>query len=387
MSGQVPNPRRAAAIAGGAGLLALLLLAWQIRPPLPQSLSTPLTRNDVSTALSLLAWALFMLLDVLLLLRAVEFGARRTPTAGEQRLRQALARTQSVASAPDWRRFAAPLQAPVMRLATRELVTISVGPGPEQEARHQPAPAAIPTSVAVDDRPQVRLLGPLELAGGVGGQPRRKATVELIAYLALHPQGATRDEVFAALWPDDPLARSEQRLWRVTSEVRRLLPDGLRRDGERYLLDRKHVQIDLDQLEELARSAANEHDAGCQRELLEQALALFRGEPFSGINTEWADAEARHLRAVAVATLERLGRLRLEGGDAAGALAAAEKGITLDELNEPLWRLALEAEAELGLRQAVLDRYETLRRLLDKRLGLKPQKETLALGRQLLGQE
>jgi DNA-binding SARP family transcriptional activator len=272
---------------------------------------------------------------------------------------------------------------------------VAVGGGseqPAQEERVAAAPAAAirgahQPAVVVDDRPQLRLLGPLELAGGVGEQPRRKATAELIAYLALHPQGATRDELFAALWPDDPLPRSEQRFWRVTTELRRLLPDGLRRDGERYLLDRNKVEIDLDQLEQLSRSAAMESDACRQRALLEEALALFRGEPFAGIGTDWAEAEARRLRAVFVATFERLGRLRLDAGDAVGALAAAERGITLDDLNEPLWRLALEAEAALGLRQAVMERYEMLTSLLAERLGLEPQRETRALGRQLLGQE
>jgi DNA-binding SARP family transcriptional activator len=340
-----------------------------------------------------------VLLDVLLLVRVVEFGARRTQTASELRLRQALtaSRKSNVVESPDWRRYAAyaaPLAPPVMRLVARDAVVTDVPAGtvarPQPEADVVITPAAEhPGSNATvsEDRLQLRLLGPLELAGGADEKPRLKATAEVIAYLALHPQGATRDDVFAALWPRDPQRRREQRFWRGTTELRTLLPEALRRDGERYLLDRSKVEIDLDQLEQLNRSAAAEHDPARQQELLEQALALFRGEPFTGINTEWADAEARHLRVVAVATLERFGRLRLESGDAAGALAAAEKGITLDELNESLWRLALEAEAQLGLRQAVLDRYETLRRLLDKRLGLKPQKETLALGRQLLGQE
>ena len=402
MSGQVANARRAAAIAGGAGLLALLWLAWQIRPPLPplpRSLSTPFTRGEIGAALSMLAWALFVLLDVLLLVRAVELGARRTPTAAELRLRQALAagRKGRVVESPDWRRYAAPLAPPVMRLVARKTVAVAVtvGEGSEQVAQEELAAAAPAASIRGDCRaavvvgggPQVRLLGPLELAGGAGEQPRRKATAELIAYLALRPQGATRDELFAALWPDDPLPRSEQRFWRVTTELRRLLPDGLRREGERYLLDRNRVEIDLDQLEQLSRSAAMESDAGRQRALLEEALALFRGEPFAGIGTDWAEAEARRLRAVFVATFERLGRLRLDAGDAVGALAAAERGITIDDLNEPLWRLALEAEAALGLRQAVMERYEMLTSLLDERLGLEPQRETRALGRQLLGQE
>lgn len=399
MTAQLPHARRAAAIAAGAALLILFGLAWQIRPPLPlPSLLTPFTHGEISNALSLLAWALFVLLDLLLLVRVVEFGARRTPTGSERRLRQALTtgRKRNGVGSPDWRRYAAPLGPPVLRLAAAEPMAVDAAASSVPLAQTESAPAAVVAAgterprlaaTVADDRLQLRLLGPLELAGGAGEKPGRKATAELIAYLAVHPQGATRDEIFAALWPRDPHQRREQRFWRVTAELRSLLPEALRRDGDRYLLDRNKVEIDLDQLEQLNRSAAAEHDPAAQRELLEQALALFRGEPFTGIKTEWAEAEARHLRAVAVATLERLGRLRLESGDAAGALAAAEKGIALDELNEPSWRLALEAEAALGLRKAVLERYETLRRLLEKRLGLEPQKETRALGRQLLGQE
>jgi DNA-binding SARP family transcriptional activator len=55
-------------------------------------------------------------------------------------------------------------------------------------------------------------------------------------------------------------------------------------------------------------------------------------------------------------------------------------------LNEGFWRLALEAESALGLREAVGRRYEQLRRLLDERLGLTPARETRALYRRLLGQ-
>jgi DNA-binding SARP family transcriptional activator len=40
----------------------------------------------------------------------------------------------------------------------------------------------------------------------------------------------------------------------------------------------------------------------------------------------------------------------------------------------------------LGLREGIAERYETLRRLLDERLGLEPDRETRALYRQLLSQ-
>lgn len=50
------------------------------------------------------------------------------------------------------------------------------------------------------------------------------------------------------------------------------------------------------------------------------------------------------------------------------------------------WRLAMQAEAHLGLRDTVSQRYEALCDLLDERLGLEPSRETRTLHRRLLSQ-
>jgi len=55
-------------------------------------------------------------------------------------------------------------------------------------------------------------------------------------------------------------------------------------------------------------------------------------------------------------------------------------------LNESGWRLAMDAEARLGARQAIVDRFRRLAEELDQCLGLLPQAETRALYRRLLGQ-
>ncbi len=47
------------------------------------------------------------------------------------------------------------------------------------------------------------------------------------------------------------------------------------------------------------------------------------------------------------------------------------------------WRLALQAEAALGLRDAVTARYQRRAELLDDRLGLRPEAATTALYREL----
>ena len=67
-------------------------------------------------------------------------------------------------------------------------------------------------------------------------------------------------------------------------------------------------------------------------------------------------------------------------------MLAAERGLSLDELNERLIRLAMEAEAEMGVRLAVTRRYRALEQLLGEQLGLDPSRETRALYRRLLGQ-
>ncbi len=73
-------------------------------------------------------------------------------------------------------------------------------------------------------------------------------------------------------------------------------------------------------------------------------------------------------------------------GDIHGALQAAEDGLKLDNLNEALWRLAMQAESRLGLRDAISHRYQRLRHHLDDQLGIEPETATRSLYHELLGQ-
>jgi DNA-binding SARP family transcriptional activator len=396
MVGRVGIARRIAFALAASALLVALLLAWEVRPALPglpHSMSAPLTHDEIGAVLSVLAWAVFVLLDLVLLARVVEVGSRRHPTQTELRLKRALERRSEPVAArtpPDWRAFAHTIEPPVFRLtAVQEAVPVAVSSRPER------APSAPQLAETGDDQEEklvgggisVRVLGPFQLVGTEHDQPQRKAAIELIAYLAVQPQGATRDELLEVLWPDDDPRRSEQRFWQASAEARKVLDGGLRREHGRYILDRERIVIDLDELEDTLAQAAKADEADQQREALERALRLFRGEPFAGIETAWAEGEARRLRALAVDILDRLGRLRLEAGEATAALDAAERGIALDLLNESLWRLALEAEGALGLREAIAERYQSLCQLLGDRLGLEPDRETRLLHRRLLSQD
>jgi len=241
---------------------------------------------------------------------------------------------------------------------------------------------------ANDERPTVSVLGPLAIAGTKRSRRGlRAAAVELIAYLALHPHGSSRDEVLEALWPSEDPRRSRDRLYQAVRDARRLLGDVIATDHDRYALDRERVHTDAAELDRLLAAAGRATaNPAARAELLERALALFRGEPLAGSDYRWAEGELRRLRASYIDLLEQVGWARLNDGDARAALDAAERGLQIDLLNENLWRLALEGEGALGLREAVARRYEEFRTILDERLGLEPAQETRLLYRRLLGQ-
>jgi len=225
------------------------------------------------------------------------------------------------------------------------------------------------------------VLGPLAV-DGVARRIKRAATYEVLSYLALHDKGASRDELIEAIWPGQDPKRTRPRFWQSVTEARKALGDAWVHEADRYQLDRSKVRVDLDELDRLLTASSSDADSAT----LERALALWRGEPLEGSDYLWADGEIRSLRATLLDLLERVGRIRLARGDSRGALQIAEQAIALDGLHEPSWRLALQAEHALGLRESITRRYGELSRALDEQLGLEPARETRVIYRELLGQ-
>jgi hypothetical protein len=95
--------------------------------------------------------------------------------------------------------------------------------------------------------------------------------------------------------------------------------------------------------------------------------------------------ELRRLRATRIDLLERLDACDSVAATP-GALQLAEQAIGLHGLHEPSWRLALQAEHALRLRESITRRYAELTRSLDEQLRLEPARETRLIYRQLLGQ-
>jgi len=227
--------------------------------------------------------------------------------------------------------------------------------------------------------PMIRLYGPLSIEGSEGPGLGRRATRGLVAYLALGRGEASFEELLEALWPGADGAKTRPRLWKAKRYAQELLGDALVRRGAGYALERAKLKVDVVEIERLS-------EAGAGLDALERAAALSLGKPLADVDYPWAESERRRLDAIRADVLARVSQARLRAGEARTALAGAEELILLDPLNELGWRLAMEAEAALGVRQAVIDRYRLLDRELDLRLGLRPQSETRSTYRRLLGQ-
>jgi two-component SAPR family response regulator len=375
-------------------LLIVLVLAWGLRPTLPQlphSLTAPLAINTIERFATLLTWvtAIGYLLSLFgRALRAIVNLSRPAPLAQLARLKRALRHPAAAPGPPRLESHLAPIrpyvltiprraEPPAARAVTQATAT-TVATAPDQEP--EPSPSTTRS---------ISLLGPLRIQGArQPGRRLRSATAELLLYLVLHREGATIEKIADTLTPDVDPKRAKARLWKSVTEARRVLGDAFQRDDDgRYRLDRCRVAIDTDRLDRLLARADQAPDQATRSEILEHALGLFRDEPLAGADYPWAEGEIRRLRASYAELLEQAGRARLAAGNPRGALDAAERGMRVDELNEALWQLAMQAEATLGLRDAVKRRYEQLYELLDRELGLKPAAETRTFYHKLLGQE
>jgi DNA-binding SARP family transcriptional activator len=199
---------------------------------------------------------------------------------------------------------------------------------------------------------EVCVLGQVEIHGAERAFARAWA-VDLVAYLAMHPRGATSDQWAAALWPDRRMAASS--LHSTASAARRALgksPDGLdylpRSHGRLAL--RSTVHSDVHRLVELSKSP---YPASWR-----VGLELVRGRPFEGLrSTDWALLEGiyAYVESKVVDLAVKYAEHCLGVGDAPGAEWAARKGLLVSTYDERLYRILMRS-ADLAGNPAGVER-------------------------------
>ncbi|GAB7051172.1 BTAD domain-containing putative transcriptional regulator [Catenuloplanes indicus] len=230
-----------------------------------------------------------------------------------------------------------------------------------------------PTEVLDGDRP-VHLGGPL---------PRRLLTALIAAEGAAVPD----DRLSEAVWPGRPPGRAAT-LQVYVSRLRRALGDGvLVRTGGGYALAVPPGATDAGRFRQLAadgRALAAADRPAQAREVFEEALLLWRGEPYADL----PGAAAREpLIALREAVLEESAEAGLAAGQHARAVAELEALTRAEPYRERRWALFALALYRSGRQADALDAMRRMRELLADELGVDPGPELRRLERRILSQD
>lgn len=225
----------------------------------------------------------------------------------------------------------------------------------------------------------IRLFGPPSIT--LDDEPvaltRRKSRA-LLFYLAAQPAPVGRDRLIDLLWPDLDRPSAQQTLRTTLHGLRKALGPALLADDALGLAP--GADVDARRLERALAAPAREPAP------LAVALDLYRGEFLQGFALpdapafeEWSAAQRARFQQLSAGALEALAGLYERRRDFRAALAALERALAADPLQEGLQRAAMRLLYRSGDRVGAIRRYEHLRDLLDEELGVPPMPETRAL--------
>lgn len=262
-----------------------------------------------------------------------------------------------------------------MTSATRS-APAGVSPGATGPAAATADPA---TAVGID------LLGPVRIR--VGDDHRtltRRQEIGVLGLLALHAGTTVRTSALIdLLWPDDPPRTATKTLQGYIKRVRQLLGTGgstlAHNRPAGYLLDLAPSQVDGVHFESLVAAAQTVHDDDERVRRLDDALALWRGEPFAGCDLDGLRPFRQWLLQLRSGARVERAAADVRRGISADSIGALRALVTQEPTNERLW-LHLSAALYLsGNPVGALTTVSQARREIDEQAGAMPGPELLEL--------
>lgn len=235
--------------------------------------------------------------------------------------------------------------------------------------KHWPYPVKMSTlgrfELAIDDVPLTTT-----------GKTQRKP-LELLKYLcAAGAQGVQQDVIEEALWPDADGEAADQAFRTTLHRLRKLL-----RHDEAISLSDRHVSLDLSLVsvdymafEQMARGV-DYTDAAT----IEPVLSLYGGHFLQGETAFWALSVRERLRALFLNLTERLGALLEERGEVSAAAQKYLRALEVEPMAEVMCRRVMMTYVRLGRRTEAIGVYQRFSLALNKKLGVPPTPETVAL--------
>lgn len=242
----------------------------------------------------------------------------------------------------------------------------------------------------VSSRLSYGVLGPLEIRRDrtVVPLPSSRQRAVLAALLVHAGRPVPADVLVEAAWGDELPAHPRPALHTLLSRLRGLLgTDAIRGEPAGYRLVVDPDVVDAARFEALHRQA-RDAPARPARELLEQALALWRGPAYAEFaDRDFASAEAVRLDELRVACVEDLAEVRIEAGEAGAALPALVALVGEHPLRERARGLLMTARYRAGRVSEALDTFHKYRTVLADELGLDPSPAIRDLHQRILSHD
>ncbi len=241
---------------------------------------------------------------------------------------------------------------------------------------------------------RVSLLGPFQVDGSPAGAVVAAAKERsLLAALALSPGGVVSVEsLIAALWGEDPPSAARKTLQTYVWNLRQSLgADVIATEPGGYVLCIAAGDVDVGRFRVLVRDGEAAMAAGDPAKataVLDEAVALWRGEPFSGVAAHTGLAgEATRLTEEYLSALETLFSANLAAGRHSELVGELEALVCEHPFRERLWGYLMVALYRCGRQADALATYQRARELLVEELGLEPGGELRRIEESILRQD
>jgi DNA-binding SARP family transcriptional activator/WD40 repeat protein len=252
--------------------------------------------------------------------------------------------------------------------------------------RQPPPPEGAPTVTTIVE---FSVLGSTTVTSGatelnIGGPKQRTVLAMLIAHVG-RPVNA--DLIAQAVYGEDTPTRGRRRVQVYVSTLRSELGDTIRKTGNAWQLDVARTAIDTHRFEDLVDSARDLPPAGAA-EVLREALALWRGHPYTDIEANGVlDAEIVRLEQLRIAALSARLDADLALGRDADLVGEIEGLIAEHPYTERFRAQHMLALYRSGRQREALRSYSDLRSLLVDEMGVEPTPELRELEQRILDQD
>ena len=206
---------------------------------------------------------------------------------------------------------------------------------------------------------------------------------------------ASKDTIIDTFWGEADFEAVEKNFHPTVSHIRKALNSNqplkqnflLYRDGDYMLNPEFSYRIDTEEFDRLLTEGEAARRARQQEAYVaayEQAIALYRGEFMQGSYDDWVEEQRSYYSEQYLRMLETLAATAQKAEEWPRSIDLAQSILRADPFREDVHCMLMRAHAALGLRAAVREQYETLRRLLRKELGVEPAAETQRIYKEMM---